>query len=106
MNKLIPATLSVNGNEKAYSYLEMQGQSPDSKGFHRYRVLFVNRDGKLAEYREDMGKASDFKGAKQIHIPSLWLHSAAELLALADELRWDTDIDILDWLELDKVKLA
>lgn len=103
---LIPATLSVQGNERAYSYLEMQGQAPDSSGFHRYRVLYVNRDGKLAEYREDMGKASDFKGAKQIHIPSLWEHTCDELIALANELRWETNIDIKDWLELEDYKAA
>ncbi|KKN22966.1 hypothetical protein LCGC14_0909690 [marine sediment metagenome] len=103
---LMPATLSVNGNEKAYSYLEMQGQAPDSSGFHRYRVLCVNRDGKLAEYREDMGKAELWKGAKQLNIPSLWEHTCAELIALANELRWETDIDVRDWLELEKYNVA
>ena len=81
-------------------------QSPGSRGFHRYRILLVNRDGKLAEYREDMGLAKNFKGAKQLNIPSLWEHSVAELVALAGELRWETDIDIKEWLKLDQMKLA
>ncbi len=103
---LIPATLHINGNEKAYAYLEMQEQAPDSSGFRRYRIIYVNRDGKMAEYREDMGKANKFKGAKQLHIPSLWEHSVAELIDLADSLRWDTQIDIKDWLQLESYKPA
>ena len=67
----------------------------------------MNRDGNLAEYREDMGLAKNFKGAKvELQILSYWEHSVAELIALADELRWDTDIDIKDWLELDSYKPA
>ena len=103
---MIVATLSVNQNEKAYSLQEVHLQSPGSKGFHRYRILLVNRDGKLAEYREDLGLAKNFKGAKQLNIPSLWEHSVAELVALAGELRWENDIDIKDWLELDDYKPA
>ena len=56
----------------------------------------------MSEYREDMGLASEFKGAKAtIHIPSIWEHNVAELIALAEELRWETDIDVKDWLELE-----
>lgn len=103
---ITPATLHVNGDEKAYDYLEMQEQSPDASGFRRYRIIYVNRDGRIAEYREDMGKASKFKGAKQLHIPSLWEHTVAELIDLADYLRWDTQIDIKDWLGLENYKPA
>ena len=99
---VIPATLYINGDEKAYTYVETQEQSPGYKGFHRYRVIWVNRDGRIAEYREDMGKASNFKGAKNyLHIPSLWEHTVSELIDLADYLRWDTEIDVRDWLELE-----
>ena len=103
---MIVATLSVHPNEKAYGYQEVHLQSPDSGGFHRYRILIVNRDGKLAEYREDMGLASKYKGAKQLNIPSLWEHSVAELIDLANQLRWDVDIDIKEWLQIDEMKLA
>ena len=107
MVKITPVTLSVAPNEKAWAYLELQEQAPDFSGFHRYMLIYVNRDGKITEYREDMGKASDFVGAKAaIHIPSVWEHSTQELIELANELRWETDIDVKDWLELDTYKPA
>ena len=81
-------------------------QSPDSKGFHRYRIILVNRDGKLAEFREDMGLASNFKGIRQFNVPSLWEHSVSELLEIADVLRNETFIDIKEWLELEDYKAA
>ena len=103
---LIPATLYVLPNEKAYSLQEVHLQSPGSKGFRRYRILIVNRDGNLAEYREDMGLALNFKGIRQFNVPSEWEHSVAELLDIADVLRNETFIDIKDWLGLESYKLA
>ncbi|KKN62199.1 hypothetical protein LCGC14_0514780 [marine sediment metagenome] len=106
LNKMIVATLSVVPNEKAYSLQEIHLQSPGSRGFHRYRILIVNRDGNLAEYREDMGLASKYKGIKQFNVPSLWEHSVAELLNIADTLRDETFIDIKEWLKLETYKPA
>ncbi len=106
MSELVLATPYVSGNEKAYSLQEVHMQSPDYSGFHRYRILIVNRDGKLAEYREDMGLAKNFKGIRQFNVPSLWEHSVGELLSIADTLRTETFIDIKDWLELDQMNLA
>uniref|UniRef100_A0A6M3IG14 Uncharacterized protein n=1 Tax=viral metagenome TaxID=1070528 RepID=A0A6M3IG14_9ZZZZ len=102
---LTPVTAYAAPNEKCWAYIETQEQSPDFSGFHRYRLIYVNRDGRISEYKEDMGRATSFIGAKStIHIPSIWEHSVEELKNLADELRWDVDIDILDWLELDSYK--
>ncbi len=106
MPSLITATLSVQPNEKAYSLQEVHLQSPGSRGFHRYRILIVNRDGNLAEFREDMGLAKKFKGIRQFNVPSLWEHSVAELLDIATTLRNETFIDVADWLKLDRMKLA
>ncbi len=64
------------------------------------------RDGKIAEFRQDMGLASNFKGIQQIHIPSLFEHSMDELLDMANELRNQKEIDLHDWLSLDKFKTA
>lgn len=103
---MIVATLSVNPNEKANSYQEVHLQSPGSRGFHRYRIIIVNRDGKLAEYREDMGLASKYKGIRQFNVPALWEHTVSELLSIADTLRTETFIDIKDWLQIDEMKPA
>lgn len=103
---MITATLSVQGDEKAYSMQEVHLQSPGSRGFHRYRILIVNRDGKLAEFREDMGLASNFKGIRQFNVPSLWEHTVAELLEIGETLRTETFIDVKDWLGLDTMRLA
>lgn len=106
MSKLALATTYLLGDEKAWSLQEIHLQSPGSRGFHRYRIFIVNRNGNLAEYREDMGLAKNYKGIRQFNVPSLWEHSVAELLSIADVLRSETFIDISDWLELDNYKLA
>ena len=106
MSKITLVANTITGDEKAWEYLELHLQSPDSSGVHRYRIIQVNRDGHLAEYREDMGLASNFKGKQQLHIPSLWEHSVDELLDLADYLRNETKIDLKDWLELENFKPA
>lgn len=108
MSKLALATTYLLGDEKAYSLQEVHLQSPGSRGFHRYRIIIVNRNGSLAEFREDMGLASNYKGIRQFNIPSFgtWEHSVSELLEIANTLRTETFIDIADWLELDKMNLA
>lgn len=105
-NMLIQATLSIQPNEKAYSLQEVHLQSPGSRGFHRYRIIIVNRDGKLAEYREDLGNIDKWRGVRCFNIPSLWEHTVGELLHIADYLRSETKIDLADWLELDKMKVT
>ena len=106
MSEIILATTYLLGDEKAYSLQEVHLQSPGSRGFHRYRIFIVNRDGNLAEFREDMGLAKNFKGIRQFNVPSLWEHSVSELLGIADTLRNETFIDIKEWLELDTYKPA
>ena len=101
MAELVNVTNTIFGNEKAQAYQEVHIQSPGSRGFHRYRIILVNRDGRLAEYREDMGLAKNFKGIRPINIPSFWEHTVDELRDLADSLRNETYIDVKDWLELE-----
>ena len=102
MTDLAVRTNTITGNEKAWTYLEVHLQSPGSKGSRRYRIIVVNRDGKLAEYREDMGSTKKFKGKREINIPSLWEHSCDELIALAEELRNEEVLDLDELLGLDK----
>ena len=109
-DELTIVTTTVQGNEKAWTYMEVHQQSPGSKGFRRYRMIVVNRDGRLAEYREDMGPAKAFKGVRQLNIPSLWEHTVDELRGIADELRYldydKLDLDELLELEHDKYKIG
>lgn len=85
---------------------EIHEQSPGSKGFHRYQIIQVIRDGQIAEWRRDMGLAKNFKGVNQLRIPALLEHTVDELIDLADELRGQTKIDIKDLLKLDSYKPA
>ncbi len=103
---IIIATNTIVGDEKAYSLAEMNEMCPDYSGFHRYQIIQVNRDGKLAQFRFDMGSVNKYKGVKQLRIPSLWEHSVDELRFLADELRYYHNFDYKDYLKLDKVIVA
>ena len=105
MPKMMPVTTTILGGEKAVGLVETNQRAPDGI-MHRYQLLYVPRDGKVSEFRFDMGQASKYKGVKLIHIPSLMEHSVDELKNLADELRHETEIDIKDWLEIDKMNLA
>ena len=98
---ITPVATTILGNELAYTYMEIHMHSPDSRGSRRYRIIVVNRDGHLVEYREDMGLASKWKGVKELNIPSLWEHSVDELRGLADELRHGLEIDLDELLQLD-----
>jgi hypothetical protein len=100
MGNIAIATDIVNQNEKVWDYLEVSEQSPGSKGFHRYRIAWVDRNGKLAEFRQDMGKAKNFKGKRQLHIPSLWEHTFAELCHIGEQIRNESKQDEIDVLEL------
>ena len=106
MSDLVVRTNTVQGNEKAWTYLEVHLQSPNSRGRRRYRIIVVNRDGHLAEYREDLGAAKKFKGVRELNIPSLWEHSVDELRGIADELRNEQVIDIAELCQNNKFKLG
>ena len=109
MNKLYPITLTVAPYEKAMALYEVNEQSPDSRGMHRYQIILVARDGKLAEYRTDMGESKNFKGVRFINIPSLWVHTVDYLQKLEEELRLDpleTHLDELLQLDKNQFKLV
>lgn len=101
---IIPAVDTIIGNEKAISLYEMHLQSPGSKGFHRYQIIRVPRNGVVCEWRKDMGKASKFKGINQLRIPSLMEHTVDELKAIADTLR-SSKFDVKDFLGLENYKV-
>lgn len=107
MTNITPITNTVTGNEKAWTYLEVHQPSMlPGQGNRRYRIIVVNRDGKMAEYREDMGPSKNFKGVRELNIPSLWEHTVDELRGIADELRNEKGIDIAELIETNEFKLG
>jgi len=90
VEELMPAAVIVLPDEKAYGLSETNLLGPIVEGegqtMRRYQIIYLNRDDKLAEYREDLGLASDFD-AIQFRIPSFWEHTAGELMDIARELR-------------------
>ena len=103
MANILPVVDKIFGDEKAISLYEMHLQSPGSRGFHRYQIIHVPRNGVICEWRKDMGKASNFKGINQLRIPSLMVHTVDELKGIADSLR-ASKFDVKDFLGLDKYK--
>jgi len=100
MEKVYPITLQVAPGEKAFALYEITEQPPDNSGMHRYQIILVNRGDRLAEYRIDMGKGSLWKHKRFINIPSLWVHSIAELQFIAEQIRNEPMQDELDIAEL------
>lgn len=98
---ILPVADKIFGDEKALSLCEMHEQSPGSKGFHRYQVIRVPRNGVICEWRKDMGSVKKFRGINQLRIPSFMEHTVDELKAIADELR-ASKFDVKDFLSLDK----
>ncbi len=96
MTKIYPIATTINGNEKAFALYEIEEQSPDSRGFHRYQVILVKRGDHLAEFRTDMGSNKLWKNVRQINIPSLWEHTVDELKDIANQIRNETLQEQLD----------
>ena len=97
---ILPVADKIFGNEKAIALYEIHEQSPGFKGFHRYQIIHVPRNGVVCEWRKDMGSADNFKGVSQLRVPSLMEHTVDELKAIANQLR-ATRFDVKDFLELD-----
>ena len=67
---LIQVANTIQGNEKAWGLYEIHEMAPGYRGFHRYQIIEVLRDGNVAQFRKDMGPASNYKGVNGINIPS------------------------------------
>lgn len=83
-----PVTAAINTNEKAMSLREENMVRPPTHQSHRYQIIVVVRDDKLAEWWRDLGPSENFKG-NGFQIPSLMEHSVAELLDIAEASRHD-----------------
>jgi len=92
MGRVTVATQWIDFNEPAFRLREMNLQAPNGTGWHRYQIISVVRDDRLAEYQEDLGPREDFS-ADEFEIPGgVWdsltgkgeiLHTVAELRAYA-----------------------
>ena len=58
----------ISEDEPCLGLFEMHEQSPDSRGFHRYQIIYVMRGDKPAEYRKDMGSYKKWRGCPQLRI--------------------------------------
>jgi len=103
VSNILPIADKIFGGEKAIALYEMHLQSPGSKGFHRYQIIHVPRNGVICEWRKDMGLADDYNGVSQLRIPSYMEHTVDELKAMANELRTHK-FDIKGFLELEKYR--
>lgn len=96
--KIMPIATSITGDEKALWLREIDEQSSGNRGFHRYQLVYVVRDGNWAEFRRDLGPSTNFKGINYLNIPSLLEKTVDQLFDLANELRGQLRIDVEDWL--------
>ncbi len=110
---MIAGTTYLLKNEPCAGVYELNYQSPNSKGFHRYQIVLVVRDDKLAEYRKDLGNSKKFKGVDQFRIPGGMMssgkfkivHTVDELLGIAQELRHGKNLfDKLELVGTNKIK--
>ena len=87
-NKVRPVTLAIHEDEKAWALREriLALDGP----YRRYQVITVVRDDELAEWWNDLGPEADFT-APEVEIPSLFVHSVAQLRDMADTYRWKDD---------------
>ena len=99
MKTILPIADKIFGDEKAIYLSETHLQSPGSRGFHRYQIIHVPRNGVVCEWRKDMGLADNYKGVSELRIPSYMEHTVDELKAIANELRV-SKFDIKGFLEL------
>jgi hypothetical protein len=86
LNKRFPKTLSVDPDERAWGLFETNTNTFDSRGYRRFQVIEVNRNGELARYIEDLGPAVLFPATPFV-IPSLFEHTVAELRDIAERQR-------------------
>lgn len=103
---LIQGTTYVLADEPCYRLDELNLQSPGSKGFRRYQILWVIRDDKLTEYREKLGDTKDFT-SNEFHIMGGGIdeetgrgfieETVGSLKSIAD---WKRSVNLWDKLDL------
>lgn len=87
-------TQVVKEDEPCWGLYELDMQSPNSRGFHRYQILQVVRNYKMAEVWVDMGLAKKWRGVIQARIPSYLLHTVGECIEMARDMRENPSFDV------------
>ncbi len=106
-------TLVVSEDEPCLGLFEMNLQSPGSRGMHRYQILEVMRDDRVAQAWIDLGLAKDIK-ADQLRIlggdrdettGKFWIeHTVGELRDIADWRRGDNLFDKRELVQVNNLK--
>ena len=101
-NKLLCGTEYVLLDEPCLGLYEVNLQSPDYRGFHRYQIINVMRGDKVTEMRRDMGLAKNYKinqfnipgGAQDERTGRFYIeHTVGELIDIADYMRTHPSFD-------------
>lgn len=87
---VMPQTLHVSVDEKAYALVERNFLTADYKEERRWQFIYVLRDGEVAEWVRDLGPAKNFT-APEYRLFSLFEDSVGHLMELADKDRWGDD---------------
>lgn len=87
MTRLARATSYAEDNEKAMGIAEVEKMHPDNHGFHRFQIIYVIRDGKIAEFTKDLGMAKDYSWTNPFTIYSFMEYSVGELMGMAEQVR-------------------
>lgn len=101
---LTAETTYILPNEKVYALVEVNAtplamgmpitSRKAARGYRRYRIIWVNRDGQLAVYKEESPNPVT---ATPVRIPCLFEHTVAEACAIADhharvDSTWERDL--------------
>ena len=95
-NHLRPSTLVIDKDEPCFNLSELNQLSPPpDQALHRFQIILVVRNDRLAEYRQDLGPTSKYTrpefripgGVEVGHGRVEILHTVAELQEVADHLR-------------------
>lgn len=87
---ITPIALTVQKDEKAWKLREQNLVRPPSNQWHRWQFIWVQRDGIMYEWSQDLGPSENFT-QPGCEIPSLWEHTVAELQSIAEVHRFKDD---------------
>lgn len=101
--RALPPVYDIDGDEKAYTLLELNLAPAEGGLLHRYQIIIVWREGQgKCQYIEDMGVAELWPhGPKSIpsaayteEPPTEWSHCVSEVMEMANQLR-EIDMEAL-----------